>query len=165
MLLFHACVYMCMHDVYCWFSSRSFAVLVCLYIRTHTFMCVSMYRTSFFFASHLICHALSWSCSKKSEIELSKMDLLSQTWIFTTTIHRIKCFLICIRCCFLWVNIHCFFSLCTFLLTVREEFAASVENSFQRDSGVHLFCVTCCNSVSHMATCSVNLAWLVAYHN
>lgn len=30
--------------------------------------------------------------------------------------------------------------------------------------GVHLFCVTCCTSVSHMAACSVNLA-LVAYHN
>lgn len=34
----------------------------------------------------------------------------------------------------------------------------------QPDSGVHLFRVTCCTSVSHMATCSVNLA-LVAYHN
>jgi len=34
----------------------------------------------------------------------------------------------------------------------------------QPDPGVHLFCVTCCTSGSHMATHSVNLA-RAAYHN
>lgn len=82
---FMLCVYMCMHHVYCWFSSRSFTVLMCLYIRKHTFMHVSMYRTSFFFASHLICHALSWSCSQKIWNRTFKNGSSESNMIFTTT--------------------------------------------------------------------------------
>lgn len=68
---------------------------------------------------------------------------------------------------------HAFFSLhlrwVFFFFPSHWQWESSLQHQWkilfqQPDSGVHLFCVTCCTSVSHMATCSVNLA-LVAYHN
>lgn len=149
MVTFHACVYVCLHQVSCCCWSLSFCICMCLYslslaVFSHIFLCVLaciLKALSSPFCPIGVMWYPSFQWKRKSKNFQSQMcsnaSLNQQSWSYTVEnqMHYVCVLMHSCICIYFWTffALHLFFFQCTFFslsLTVREEFATSVENTF-----------------------------------